>query len=134
MTNEEKVAHWVNLSDEDVRVANDLLLSRHYLQTAFFCHLAVEKVFKACYTKLKHDTPPFIHALDILAKRSDFYELLSEKQQDFLDILAPFNIEARYPEYKSKLAESLTQLRCESLLKETKNLQQWTKENILLKK
>ena len=47
MTNEEKVAHWVNLSDEDVNVAEDLLISRHYLQAAFFCHLSVEKLFKA---------------------------------------------------------------------------------------
>ena len=131
MTNEEKVIHWVNLSDEDVRVAEDLLITRHYLQVAFFCHLSVEKLFKACYTKLKNDTPPFRHELDLLAKRSGFYELLNEKQQDFLDTLAPFNIEARYPEYKSKLVASLTQMRCESILNETKNLQQWTKKNIL---
>ena len=131
MTNEEKVAHWVNLSDEDVSVADDLLITRHYLQAAFFCHLSVEKLFKACYSKLKNDTPPFRHELDLLAKRSGFYELLNEKQQDFLDTLAPFNIETRYPEYNSKLATSLTQLRCESLLKETKKLLQWTKENIL---
>jgi len=132
MTNEEKVTHWVNLSDENVRVAEDLLKFKHLLQTGFFCHLAIETVFKACYMKIKNDTPPFIHALDVLAKRSGFYELLSEEQQNFIDILAPFNIEARYPEYKNKLAESLTQQRCKYLLKETKNLLQWTKENVLL--
>ena len=82
-------AYWINLSDEDVSVADDLLISRHYLQTAFFCHLSVEKLFKACYTKLQNDTPPFRHELDVLAQRSGFYELLNEKQQDFYRYFVP---------------------------------------------
>ena len=130
----DKITHWVDLSENDVRVAEDLLRLKHYLQASFFCHLAVEKIFKACYTKLKKGTPPFRHELDLLAKRSEFYDLLSEEQKHFLDILDPFNIEARYPEYKSFLAQSLTQSRCEYLLQETKNLLQWTKEEILSKK
>lgn len=57
MTNEEKVTHWVKLSDEDISVADDLCISRHYLQTAFFCHLSVEKIFKACEMLVKTHSP-----------------------------------------------------------------------------
>jgi HEPN domain-containing protein len=132
MTNEEKVHYWIELSDEDLKTAGVLLTGGRYLFAGFICHLIIEKIFKACYAKLKEDTPPFKHKLDYIAQQSGFYELLSEEQQDFMDELNLFNIEARYPEYKSELVKNLTQSKCTELVEQTKNLQQWIKETILL--
>ncbi|GHV65510.1 DNA-binding protein [Bacteroidia bacterium] len=134
MTNEEKVQYWIELSDEDLKTADVLFAGGRYLFVCFMCHLIIEKIFKACYTKLKEDTPPYKHKLDYLAQLSGFYQLLSERQQNFTDKLNVFNIEARYPEYKSKLAGSLTRPICAELLEQTKNLQKWIKETILLTK
>lgn len=39
---------------------------------------------------------PFSHSLSLLAKKSNIYQELSEDQKDFIDLLEPLNIEARY--------------------------------------
>jgi HEPN domain-containing protein len=134
MTNEEKIQHWINLSDEDLKTATVLLKGECYLYAGFMCHLTIEKIFKACYAKIKKDTPPFSHDLMYLATKSGFDSLLTEEQQDFIAEVNPLNIEARYPEYKSDIAKRLTSAKCIVLLEQTKTLQQWIKETILLAK
>jgi len=134
MTTEEKVKHWINLSDYDLDTAVAMLKTKRFLYVGFMCHQCVEKIFKAVYTQLKEDTPPFTHDLEYLALNSGFYESLSEKQQNFIGELNPLNIETRYPEYKKALAKRLTSSKCVELLEETKSLQKWTKKMILSKK
>jgi HEPN domain-containing protein len=131
MTKEDKVKYWVKLSDENFRVATDLLKSKHLLQTGFFCHLAIETIFKAYFTQLKNDHPPYIHKLARLAQLAGFYEDMNDTQKDFIYKLDPFNIEARYPEYKNMLAKSINIQICKNLLKQTQELQLWIKERIL---
>ena len=55
-----------------------------------------------------------------------------EEQVDFVIEIEPYNIETRYPEYKERLIKRLASSYCESLVKKTKILQQWIKEQILL--
>jgi HEPN domain-containing protein len=134
MTNEEKVQHCINLSDEDLRAGATLFQGGHYLYVGFMCHQVIEKIFKAAYAKLKEDTPPFIHNLVVLAEKSGFDHELSGEQKRFIAALNPLNIEARYTEYKSKIAQQLTPSRCTEILEQTKILQLWIKEKILLRK
>jgi len=131
MTKEDKVKHWVKLSDVNFRVATDLLKSKHLLQTGFFCHLTIETIFKAYFAQQKDKLPPYIHNLPRLAQLADFYDGMSDAQKDFIFKLDTFNIEARYPEYKSLLARSLNVQICENLLQKTQELQLWIKEKIL---
>jgi len=44
--------------------------------------------------------------------------------------LYALNIEARYPDYKNKLSQYLTNERTQSIFNQTKELLQWTKEKI----
>ena len=134
MTSEEKVTYWINLSDEDLRAGRTLLTGKHYLYVGFMCHQCIEKIFKAAYEYRINAIPPYIHDLPRLAKTGNFYDILSEEQKQFVNILNPLNIEARYPESKNRIAQTLTQKRCEYLLAETKQFQQWIKEKILSKK
>ena len=131
MTNDKKIQHWINLSDYDVETADAMLLTKRYLYVRFMCHQVVEKIFKASYTKLKESTPPFTHDLEYIALQGGFYETLSEVQQDFIGELNPLNIEARYSEYKAVISKRLTPTKCAMLLKQTKEIQKWTKETIL---
>jgi len=131
MTNDEKVQHWINLSVYDMETAVAMLQTKRYLYVGFMCHQVIEKIFKACYAKLKEETPPFTHDLEYIAAESGFFETLSEKHQDFIGELNPLNIKARYSEYKEEVAKRLTPTKCAKLLKQTKELQQWTKETIL---
>jgi HEPN domain-containing protein len=134
MTTEERIAYWVRISDEDLKIARTMMENHYHLYTVFMCHQAIEKIFKAGYQKLKNDTPPYIHDLPRLAKLANFYDLLSDEQKLFLNTINPFNIAARYPDYKEQLAQSLTDERCKLFFERTKLLQQWTKEKILSRK
>ena len=131
MTTEEKVKHWIKLSDYDLETAKAMLETKRYLYVGFMCHQGIEKIFKAVYTKCKEDAPPYTHDIEYLALKSGFYEALSEEQQDFIGELNPLNIEARYPEYKKEISKILTPLKCDQLFKETIKLQLWTKEMLL---
>jgi len=132
MTTEEKVEYWIDLSDEDFRVAVNLLKLKHFLYVGFMCHQCIEKIFKAAYEYQISNTPPFVHDLILIANKAGILEMLDDKQMDFIEQLSPLNIRTRYPDYKKALAKELTEAVCESLVSKTQKLQQWTKEKILL--
>jgi HEPN domain-containing protein len=130
MTKDEKVKHWVELSDYDFETAIAMFNTGRYLYVDFMCHQVIEKIFKALYTKLKDETPPYTHKLIYLAQHGNFYDLLSEERINFVLEVEHLNIEARYTEYKERLLKRLTPSYCETLISKTKELQQWIKEQI----
>ena len=65
-----------------------------------------------------------------MASLSGIFGELNDEQLDLLDKLNPLQIEARYPEYKSKIAASLTKKYCEELLKETEEFLCWIKQKL----
>jgi len=131
MTQEEKVQHWVGLSDNDFEVAGLLLKKKRNLYVGFMCHQSVEKLFKGCYTKLTDDTPPLKHDLEFFAVKIGIDDLLNEEQKSFLRELNPLNIEARYPDYKNSISQYLTDEITKRIFKQTKELLVWTKKTIL---
>lgn len=58
-----KIKYWIDLSDYDLETAEAMLQSKRYLYVGFMCHQAIEKAFKAYYTKLKFETAPNTHSL-----------------------------------------------------------------------
>jgi len=130
MTTDEKVTYWNELSEYDLETAVVMLNTGRYLYVGFMCHQVIEKIFKAFYSKLKEETPPFSHKLVYLAKQGNFYDNFSEEQKLFIDQMEPLNIKTRYPDYKKELAKLLNKEKCLELLEKTKSLQQWTKEQL----
>ena len=124
-----KVTYWVELSEYDLATAEAMLATKRYLYVGFMAHQSIEKILKAYFVGRREETPPFTHSLSFLAKQADIYQHFSEEQQDFIDLLEPMNIEARYPINKMKLLDSLTEERCASILNKAKELREW----ILLK-
>jgi len=112
----DKVKYWLELSDYDLETAIAMLKSKRYLYVGFMCHQAIEKIFKAYYTKLLSEVPPISHSLSYFAKKGTFFELFSDEQKDFIDQIEPLNIEARYPSDKERLLKSLTYEKCEELI------------------
>lgn len=127
---DKKVNYWVELSDYDLETADAMLKSKRYLYVGFMCHQTTEKIFKAYYTKLKSETPPYSHSLSYLAKTGGFYDDFLDSQKDFIDQIEPLNIEARYPSHKERLLKSLTDNKCIEIIQETKKLQQWIKAKL----
>jgi len=107
MKNAEKIQRRISLSGYDMETADAILQTKRYLYVGFMYYQVVKNFFKACYVKLKEDTPPYTHNLEYLALKSGFYEILSEKQQDFILELNPLNTEARYSKYKFLMCRSV---------------------------
>lgn len=94
------------------------------------CHQTIEKILKAHFNSTNSDPAPFTHSLTLLAKKSNIYYILPDKFKDFIDILEPLNIEARYPSHKERLMKSLTKERCQQILENTKDLKLWIIERL----
>jgi HEPN domain-containing protein len=125
-----KVKYWIELSDYDLETAEAMLTSRRFLYVGFMCHQTIEKILKAYFSSQFIEPPPFSHNLSYLAGKSGVNDLLTDEYKDFLDILEPLNIEARYPTHKTELLKSLSVERCEEILLKTKKLQKWIKERL----
>ena len=121
----EKSRYWLESAQYDYETAKVMLSGGRFLYVGFMCHLTMEKVLKAVIVNTQEDNPPKIHDLVKLAKQGGVYDDMSEAQKDFLELLLPLNIEARYPSYKSSLAAALNQERCKMILDETEALVQW---------
>ena len=125
-----KVTYWIDLSDYDFDTAAAMLKSKRYLYVGFMAHQAIEKILKAFFVKEKGEAAPFSHSLSYVAKKAGLYEKFSETQKDFIDLLEPMNIEARYPTHKEQLIKSLTEERCAQILNQAGELHQWIKQKL----
>lgn len=126
------VQYWLELADYDLATAKDLQKSGRWIYVAFMCHQTIEKSLKAylSYAKPK-EVVPHIHNLLRLCEICELNELMTEEQQDFIDIMMPMNIEARYPSYKASIASSLNETVCIDIINKTELLQQWIKSKLL---
>lgn len=119
--------YWVDMAIYDFDSARAMLETKRYLYVGFMCHQTIEKILKAYICKHSSETPPYTHNLTKLAKLSELYKEFSDEQKDFIDLLEPLNIEARYPSDKEMLLKSLNEQKCSELIKETEGLLLWIK-------
>ena len=127
---DERMSYWIDLADYDLGTARDMFKAGRYLYVGFMCSQVVEKALKGYFTKAEKETPPFTHDLTILAKKSGLFDLMSVPHREFLDVLQPMNIEARYPTHKEKVFASLTPERCSDLLVKTEEVYEWIKQRL----
>lgn len=125
-----KEKYWLEMAKYDLETAKVMLDSGRYLYLGFMAHQVIEKMLKAFYVYTKQNSPPYSHNLVLLAEKTGLYEQFTEEQKDFLDMLAPLNIEARYPTHKEKLMKSLNKERCKQIFTETKRMYAWIKEKL----
>jgi HEPN domain-containing protein len=126
----ERTKYWIDLSDYDFETAEAMLASGRYLYVGYMRHQTIEKIFKAYFSVKLVEPPPFSHNLSFLADKSGVNALLTEESKNFIVLLEPLNIEARYPTHKAELLKSLSKERCEEIVLNTKKLQIWVKERL----
>jgi HEPN domain-containing protein len=126
----DKVNYWLELCDDDLRAATAMLKSKNFLWTGFICHLIAEKALKAVVASSTNEAPPKTHDLPKLADRAQIQGDMPENYKTLLNKLTPLQIEARYPEYKEKIAAILTESYCDKLLEETEGFLCWIKEKL----
>lgn len=128
--NNDNLKYWLDLADYDYDTAIAMLASKRYLYVGFMCHQVIEKMLKAYWSKVLDEPPLKIHSLSRLAERSGIDSEMSEEQRNFIDMLEPLNIEARYPSYKERLMAALNNERCENIIKRTGELKEWIKSKL----
>lgn len=126
----DKVLYWLDIADYDLETAEAMYKTGRRLYVAFMCHQVIEKTLKAYWCGTQPEDPPYTHNHKRLADGCGLYEKLDDSQKDFLNTITNYNIEARYPENKEALSQTLTLETCRDLIDETKQLQQWIKEQL----
>jgi len=128
----ENVNYWLDIADYDIETARAMLNSGRLLYVSFMCHQAIEKVLKAVIARdcAEDEIPPKIHNLQKLAEKAGILKKMSEEQKDVIGLLNPLNIQARYPEYKNRIAATLTNDICQKLIVETEGLFCWIKQQL----
>lgn len=125
MARDSMARKWLDLVAEDLSVADLLFRNRHWLYTAFMCHQVIEKTLKAYWCVSRDDDPPFIHNHKRIAQGCGLYTQMSEEQKLFLERIVLMNIEARYREYKDRIAISLDEVATAKILENTLSLHKW---------
>ncbi len=125
MTKEDVIRRWIEIVNEDLSVAEDLFKTKHWLYVAFMCHQVIEKALKAYWTATRDDDPPYIHDHKRLAEGCGLFQEMTTEQRLFLTTIREMNIEARYREYKSRLAATLNENLTLQILEQTKEMHQW---------
>lgn len=126
----DKAAYWLELCDDDLLTAKALLESERLLHMGFFCHMIVEKSLKAVVADRTNEIPPKIHDLPKLALRGGIWDNISDVHKELMKILIPLQIETRYPEYKERIAATLTVEGCRGILTETEDFLCWIKRQL----
>ena len=103
---EKQINYWLKSAEHDLATAESLFRTQHYAWCLFLAHLVLEKTLKAFYVKDRHQFPPKVHKLELLAEKTKLK--LSSEEIDFLKEVSEFNLEARYPDYKFKFYKLCT--------------------------
>lgn len=126
MTINNYLKFWLESSENDISVANDLYKLKKYNYCLFFCHLAIEKLLKGLVYKHIHDHAQPIHNLSKLAKQAEL-ELDIDKIKILKEITS-WNIEARYDNYKREFYKKANFTFTSQWFKKSKEIFLWLKK------
>jgi HEPN domain-containing protein len=130
MKKEDLIKYWVFGSDKDFKAMQNMFKSKDYHWALFIGHLVIEKLLKALFVKVNEENVavPKIHDLLSLANRAKL--VLTEEQQNILDEITSFNINARYADYKLSFYKKCTKKYSEEKKKDIENIRKWLKKQI----
>lgn len=117
---------WLKQAEYDLQTAEAMLQTKRYIYTVFMCHLAIEKTFKALYTKRFNKIPPKIHELVYFIKKLELK--LPEKISEFIGTLSEAHIVTRYPDELLEVLKYFPQDKTEEILTKSKEVIQWIRD------
>lgn len=126
MSQDEAVHYWLHGSVDAWETAEKLFESKKYHFALFFCHLATEKILKACITQMGQTAPP-IHNLPRLAEHIGLS--LDNECGTWLEEISGFNLDARYDDYKLAFYKKATKEYCQLWMGRTEEIILWIKKN-----
>lgn len=130
MAREDVVKKWLDIVEQDIKVAELNHAHGYWLYAAFLCHQALEKTLKAYWVATHEDDPPFTHSHTRLLSGCRLIDSLSDEQLRFITLIEPMYIEARYPEQKLDAAKMLNKEASQYILDKTKELIAWIEQKL----
>ena len=127
MNNIDLMNYWIESSDEDYDTMMYMKAGKKNTWCLFMGHLVIEKLLKALYAKNNKNAPyaPKSHDLLHLAEKTDLE--LTDRQEDLLDTITRFNMNARYDDYKKEFYLKCTDEYTEQQLKNIEEVRIWLK-------
>lgn len=119
---------WLEISDEDLKIADLAFLNGIYSQSMFHAQQSIEKSLKGLIVLLLNSDPPYTHDLVRLLrelKKNITYEDSLEK--DFTE-LNPYYTASRYPSYKINISKGLSKEKVSKYIALAKEVQAWLEE------
>lgn len=109
-----QIDYWKNGAVNDLETAELLISGKKYIEGLFFCHLTIEKIFKALVVRKTNQLAPKTHNLNYLYELSGVK--VSEEDTSFLSVLMKYQLEGRYPDYNPKvpLIETVNDYLCKT--------------------
>ena len=133
MNNIDLMNYWIKSSDKDYDVMLDLKEKNRNTYCLFFGQLLIEKLLKAYYAKINKNAPyaPKTHELAYLVNKMNLE--ITEKQEDLLETISDFNMEARYGDYKYTFELKCTDEYTDLWIENIKELRELLKELLIEK-
>ena len=127
MNNIDLMNYWIESSDEDYDTMMYMKAGKKNTWCLFMGHLVIEKLLKALYARNNKNAPyaPKSHDLLHLAEKTDLE--LTDRQEDLLDTITRFNMNARYDDYKKEFYLKCTDEYTEQQLKNIEEVRIWLK-------
>lgn len=119
---------WLRQAEYDLETAEAMFKAKRFIYTVFMCHLAIEKMLKALYTKAFEKSPSKTHDLIYLFQK---IEMKTTKQYlDFLKSLNDLSVLSRYPDELERLMSQFTESRTQGILEKTKEVFLWLRKRL----
>ena len=127
MNNIDLMNYWIESSEEDYDTMMYMKAGKKNTWCLFMGHLVIEKLLKALYAKNNRNAPyaPKSHDLLHLAEKTELE--LTDRQEDLLDTITRFNMNARYDDYKKEFYLKCTDEYTEQQLKNIEEVRLWLK-------
>ncbi len=122
------VKHWLDSADNNYTTMQNLFVSKDYNWSLFMGHLVIEKILKAVYVNKLQQHAIFTH--DLLRLSSKIGLEMTDEQQEWLDKITTFNLNARYDNYKQDFYKLCTEEFANTWLSRIKILVKWLKSQL----
>ena len=122
------VKQWLDSAEQNYITMQHMLDSKDYSWALFPGHLVIEKLLKALYVARLQKHAIFTHDLLRLATKTGVD--LTEEQEEWLDEITTFNLNARYDNYKQDFNNLCTKEFTEMWINRIITLRGWLKNQL----
>ena len=123
------IDYWKNTAAKDWKVVNVLFGTKYFVHALFYSHLVLEKLLKAHWVKDNESNhPPKIHNLVYLLSKTKLN--LQEDSIAFLEQMNLFQLEGRYPDYRTNINKVYKGKQTQEIIKEVNKVRKWLLKNL----